>query len=94
MDAKTDTLIPADMLVREGPIRVPGQSADYRAARTALLAEEIELRRYIERVAAQRRALPPGARSGPAVDRARHDAGRPRPRLVIEPDLRLRLKSA
>ena len=30
------------------------------AARTALLAEEIELRRHIERVAEQRRALPPG----------------------------------
>ena len=38
----------------------PNDSADYRAARTALLAEEIELRRHIERVAAQRRALPPG----------------------------------
>ena len=35
-------------------------SAEYRAARTALLAEEIELRRHIERVAEQRRALPPG----------------------------------
>jgi len=61
MDAKTETLIPADQLAREGPIRVPGESAEYRAARTALLAEEIELRRHIERVAAQRRALPPGA---------------------------------
>ena len=38
----------------------PGDSAEYRAARTALLAEEIELRRHIERVAAQRRALPLG----------------------------------
>src|ERR1700722_18538542 len=61
MDAKTETLIPAEKLAREGPIRVPGESAEYRAARTALLAEEIELRRHIERVAAQRRALPPGA---------------------------------
>src|SRR5277367_932629 len=61
MDAKTETLIPADKLAREGPIRVPGESAEYRAARTALLAEEIELRRHIERVAAQRRALPVGA---------------------------------
>lgn len=41
-------------------IRLPNESADYRAARTALLAEEIELRRQIERVAALRRALPPG----------------------------------
>ena len=38
----------------------PGDSVEYREARVALLAEEIELRRHIERVAAQRRALPPG----------------------------------
>ena len=38
----------------------PNDSAAYREARTALLIEEIELRRHIERVAAQRRALPPG----------------------------------
>ncbi|HLY78605.1 MAG TPA: DUF899 family protein [Caulobacteraceae bacterium] len=57
----TETLTPADQMAREGRIRIPGESAEYRAARTALLAEEIELRRHIERVAAQRRALPPGA---------------------------------
>ena len=45
----------------------PNDSAEYRQARTALLAEEIELRRHIERVAAQRRALPPG---GEAPDHA------------------------
>ena len=38
----------------------PGESPDYGRARTALLAEEIELRRQIERVAALRRALPLG----------------------------------
>jgi predicted dithiol-disulfide oxidoreductase (DUF899 family) len=38
----------------------PNESPAYRDARLALLAEEIELRRHIERVAAQRRALPPG----------------------------------
>jgi predicted dithiol-disulfide oxidoreductase (DUF899 family) len=38
----------------------PNDSAEYRKARTALLTEEIELRRHIERVAAMRRALPPG----------------------------------
>lgn len=38
----------------------PNDSDAYRAARTALLAEEIALRRQIERVAAQRRALPMG----------------------------------
>lgn len=41
-------------------MRIPGESAAYRAARTALLAEEIELRRHLARVAEQRRALPPG----------------------------------
>jgi predicted dithiol-disulfide oxidoreductase (DUF899 family) len=38
----------------------PNESAEYRKARAALLAEEIELRRHIERVAEQRRALPLG----------------------------------
>ena len=44
----------------------PNDSAEYRRARVALLAEEIELRRHIERVAAQRRALPPGGAANPA----------------------------
>ncbi|MBS0334411.1 MAG: DUF899 family protein [Proteobacteria bacterium] len=60
MDAKTQALTPAADLARDNPVRYPNESAEYRAARTALLAEEIELRRHIERVAAQRRALPPG----------------------------------
>jgi predicted dithiol-disulfide oxidoreductase (DUF899 family) len=60
MDAKTETLTPAAELAAENPVRIPNESAEYRAARTALLAEEIELRRQLERVAAQRRALPPG----------------------------------
>jgi len=60
MDAKTETLIPAAKLAADNEIRMPGESADYRAARRALLAEEIELRRHMERVAAQLRALPPG----------------------------------
>jgi predicted dithiol-disulfide oxidoreductase (DUF899 family) len=38
----------------------PGESAEYRAARDRLLAQEIELRRAMEAVAAARRALPPG----------------------------------
>jgi predicted dithiol-disulfide oxidoreductase (DUF899 family) len=41
-------------------LHIPGESAEYRAARNALLVEEMELRRQIERVAAQRRALPAG----------------------------------
>lgn len=60
MDTKTETLTPAIELARNNPVRFPNESAEYRAARMALLAEEIELRRHIERVAAQRRALPPG----------------------------------
>jgi predicted dithiol-disulfide oxidoreductase (DUF899 family) len=60
MDAKTETLTPAAELARRSPVRIRNESAEYRAARTALLAEEIELRRHLERVAAQRRALPPG----------------------------------
>jgi predicted dithiol-disulfide oxidoreductase (DUF899 family) len=38
----------------------PGETAEYRAARERLLAQEIELRRTMEAVAAARRALPPG----------------------------------
>jgi predicted dithiol-disulfide oxidoreductase (DUF899 family) len=41
-------------------LSLPNESAAYRKARNALLAEEIALRRHIEAVAAQRRALPPG----------------------------------
>ncbi|KND59605.1 hypothetical protein BVER_01235c [Candidatus Burkholderia verschuerenii] len=56
----SSTLVPADELARRTTVTFPNESADYRRARTALLAEEIELRRQIERVAALRRALPPG----------------------------------
>jgi len=41
-------------------VRFPGEGVDYRDARDALLVAEIELRRQIEAVAAQRRALPQG----------------------------------
>jgi predicted dithiol-disulfide oxidoreductase (DUF899 family) len=41
-------------------VTFPGESAEYRAARERLLQREIELRREMETVAAQRRALPPG----------------------------------
>lgn len=56
----SDGLVSAEELARRSDVRFPNESAEYRAARTALLAEEIELRRHIERVAAMRRALPPG----------------------------------
>jgi len=55
-----EALQPADKLAAEASKPYPNDSAEYRAARTALLAEEIELRRHLERVAAMRRALPPG----------------------------------
>jgi predicted dithiol-disulfide oxidoreductase (DUF899 family) len=41
-------------------VTFPGESAEYRAARDRLLAQEIELRRMMEAVAAARRKLPPG----------------------------------
>jgi predicted dithiol-disulfide oxidoreductase (DUF899 family) len=41
-------------------VTYPGESAEYRAARDALLAKEIDLRRHTEAVAAERRELPPG----------------------------------
>ena len=56
----TDTTTTANDLAARSDYRYPNESADYRRARTALLAEEIELRRQIERVAEHRRALPPG----------------------------------
>jgi predicted dithiol-disulfide oxidoreductase (DUF899 family) len=58
--ATSSTLKPATELARASGMRFPNESAEYRRAREALLAEEIELRRHIERVAEQRRALPPG----------------------------------
>lgn len=54
------TLAPASELAKRNGVRFPNESPDYRRARDALLAEEIELRRHIERVAQQRRELPPG----------------------------------
>jgi len=53
-------LTPATELAQRNPVRFPNESAEYRQARNALLAEEIDLRRHIERVAEQRRQLPPG----------------------------------
>jgi predicted dithiol-disulfide oxidoreductase (DUF899 family) len=53
------TLRPVEA-ISQSPRRFPGETAEYRRARNALLAEEIELRRHAERVAELRRALPPG----------------------------------
>ena len=54
------TLVSALQLAEKNEAHLPNESAEYRTARNALLAEEIELRRHIERVASQRRALSPG----------------------------------
>ena len=59
-EAPPSTLIPAAQLARRASRPWPNEPAGYREAREALLAEEIELRRHIERVSAQRRALPVG----------------------------------
>jgi predicted dithiol-disulfide oxidoreductase (DUF899 family) len=57
----TDQILrPAKELAAKNSSRFPNESEEYRRARNALLAEEIELRRHIERVAEQRRQLPPG----------------------------------
>lgn len=53
-------LTPAAQLAAASAPTFPGESSEYAAARQALLAEEIELRRHLTRVAARRRALPPG----------------------------------
>jgi len=53
-------LVPAEQLAATNQSNYPNESAAYRAARNALLAEEIELRRHVERVASKRRALPLG----------------------------------
>ena len=53
-------LKPASDMAKINGVRFPNESGEYRRARDTLLAEEIELRRHIERVAEQRRALPPG----------------------------------
>ena len=69
MSDKT-SLVPAVELARRNGVRFPNESDGYRRARDALLAEEIELRRRIERVAELRRALPPG---GPVTKDYRFD---------------------
>src|SRR5450631_1101907 len=55
-------LSPPQQLATTNKAHYPDESPEYRSARNVLLAEEIELRRHIERVAAQRRALPIGGK--------------------------------
>jgi predicted dithiol-disulfide oxidoreductase (DUF899 family) len=58
--ADNTILVPAAELAAKNNAHFPNESSEYRHARNALLAEEIELRRHIERVAALRRTLSPG----------------------------------
>lgn len=62
--AQTDPR-PATELADGLKVAFPGASAAYTEERRALLAEEIELRRHVTRVAAMRQALPPG----PVIDK-------------------------
>lgn len=55
-----ESLPPAVELARDARTPFPGASAEYEAARRTLLAEEIEFRRHMTRLVAQRQALPPG----------------------------------
>ena len=57
---ETQPLVPAAELAAKGSKPFPNESPEYGKARTKLLAEEIELRRQIQRVAALRRSLPSG----------------------------------
>jgi predicted dithiol-disulfide oxidoreductase (DUF899 family) len=58
----TLTIPPAEELAARNQSHFPNESREYRVARDALLSEEINLRRQIEQVAAQRRALPAGGK--------------------------------
>ncbi|WP_260703659.1 DUF899 family protein [Edaphobacter flagellatus] len=58
--ASSTPLTPAAELAAKNRAHFPNESPEYRKARNALLAEEIELRRHIERVAEMRRAMPLG----------------------------------
>jgi predicted dithiol-disulfide oxidoreductase (DUF899 family) len=58
MDAHT--LKPAATLAKLARTPFAGESPEYRKAREALVAEEIEFRRHMTRLTEQRRSLPPG----------------------------------
>ena len=82
MDAHT--LKPAATLAKQAKTPFPGESAEYRKAREALLAEEIEFRRHMTRLAEQRRALPPG----PVIDEELSLQGRQRRRARLHRPVR------
>jgi predicted dithiol-disulfide oxidoreductase (DUF899 family) len=55
-----ESLVPAKTLAKKRRPLFPGESDAYRAAREALLENEIEFRRHLTRLTEQRQALPPG----------------------------------
>ncbi len=59
------SLVPTSELIKKRRPAFKEESAEYRAARAALLAEEIEFRRHMTRLVEQRQALP----SGPLVEK-------------------------
>ncbi len=61
----TTPLTPAAALAAKAKTPFPGASAEYDAARQALLAAEIEFRRHMTRLGEQRRALP----CGPVIEK-------------------------
>ncbi len=62
---ESSTLVPAEELAGLASSPFPGESAEYRAARQALLVREIEFRREMTRLVEQRRALP----AGPVIEK-------------------------
>ena len=61
--SNTLTIASAQELAAGNQAHFPNESQEYRVARNALLAEEINLRRQIEQVAAQRSPCPSAERS-------------------------------
>src|SRR5579875_2427565 len=75
-------LTPAAELARAVSRPFPNEPEGYRAAREALIAEEIELRRHLAAVAEQRRALPIGGEVPTAnsrIARSRRECDRVKP---------------
>jgi predicted dithiol-disulfide oxidoreductase (DUF899 family) len=73
-------LKPARQMATQLRLPIPDESEEYARARETLLAAEIELRRQHERLAEQRRALPPGPeikKNYRFIDENGHEVGLP-----------------
>ncbi len=78
-DSQSAILTPATELAAKNKTMFPNETEQYRQARNALLAQEIELRRQIEHVAQLRRTLPDG---GAVAEEYSFDSETGRKRLV------------